>query len=192
MLLFTCFLLLRLASLTLQHQFDTRFQLTQLGFEFDNDDLTDPHSNLSNIPSMIKCISLCSLDMSCFTVDYDSQTRICRLFTVWTDPSRIIVSSSLTIRVGYIVQTSQLYVEYNQSCNPSNRFNRFLQCSVESRWSCHVGKVYNGSVCVKGNLTQSPGSEQTGCLLMNGMEWNGTTCVACKLLMYNTSFCSSD
>ena len=112
-----------------QHQYKVLFHLSAFTLEFQSGNASDLISTQSNISCMNRCVMMCSSDERCQTLDYDSSSKVCRLFLSWANQTMLVVSTSSTARVAFVKQTPDLYSLYQQPCIVSEQYQSiFIMC----------------------------------------------------------------
>lgn len=160
-------------------KYTAQFQLTSFGIEFQYGNVSNLYLFQSDVFTINRCATMCCIEQMCQTFDYDTSSRICRLFSIWVYEGLLISSASSTSIVGYIEHTSDLYSLYQTPCNTSYDTSRYLLCANNGLWSCQSGQTYNGTICLDTNLYNSymTAIYHQQCLQNQTMLWNGTSCV---------------
>ena len=110
---------------------------------------TDQLATWNGIASVMKCASKCNQQTLCRHFDYDSSTRICRVFR----DCSIVVSASSTSKVGSVRYATDLYSSYGQPCTWNTcQVNRYLVCNIGNRCQCPAGFIWNTQICVGKSL----------------------------------------
>lgn len=179
--LIVIFVLQTIIFTTGEQQFKLLFHLSSFGLKFQSGNASDLISTQSNISSMNRCAMMCSSDERCQTLDYDSSSKVCRLFLSWANQSMFIASTSSTVRVAFVKQTPDLYSLYQQPCIVQNDINRYLSCANNSLWTCKSGLFYDGSICTNQYpVEMTTAGYSHDCLNNQTQYWNGTQCVPSK------------
>jgi len=86
----------------------------------------------------------CNLNTQCRTFDYDSSSRVCRLFEGALETG-YTVSAVPTSRVGSVQYFSIFFNAFQQPCSQCTE-NRYLTC-LNNTCQCPLHSFWNGSQC---------------------------------------------
>jgi hypothetical protein len=86
----------------------------------------------------------CNQNVQCRTFDYDSSTRVCRLFEGALETG-YSVSANSTSRIGFLKYNPTLFTAFQQPCSQCVE-NRYLTCSNQT-CQCPVHSFWNGNQC---------------------------------------------
>jgi hypothetical protein len=96
------------------------------------------------------CSTLCNENILCQIFDINAVVpNQCRTFQ-----GDIIIHGNITssttsnAQVGYILYTSDLFVNYGQSCSSNSPENRYLICRTNFTWECPQNTYWDQSVSV--------------------------------------------
>ncbi|CAF0913916.1 unnamed protein product [Adineta ricciae] len=154
-----------LLSLPIAHtNYESRIAITPSGYEFQ---LTYSIQLLvsTTAQTIITCSAACNQLASCRTFDFDSVSKRCRLFEAdGITTGSIIVSSSLTSRVGTVQISSDLYSStHNQPCTWC-QMDRYETCSANtSTCQCPRNSYWDGSVCALQLFQNNTCKQQNAC-----------------------------
>ena len=119
--------------------------LSIFGFKCQSNSSNAQLAVINDVYSGILCASTCNQEPLCRYFDYDTSTKVCRIFK----DGSIVVSASTTSRVGSVRYISDLFTSYGQPCAWNNcEINRYMVCNIFSRCQCPAGLVWNAQICV--------------------------------------------
>lgn len=173
-----------------------QFSLSSLGLQFLPSDSNTFIANISNARNRVQCLTACLNNPLCLTVNFDSSTHQCSLFSSWLLEGNITPSPSSKSQITYISREPALYTAYRQPCTLSyDPINRYMQC-ISAVWVCPDRYFFNGSVCVHQQSLDESCQNGTWCdsskylicsnwsrtcRCNSSMKWNGSICESCKL-----------
>ena len=122
--------------------------LSALGTEYQPRDQLDLLQT-STVLSKLSCLSACNEQPLCRTLDFDSVSGRCRLFSGDLNTGSIISSSSSTSLTGSVRLTPSLFAPtHNQPCQTCT-FSRYEVCSTNtSTCQCPPRSFWDGSMCM--------------------------------------------
>ena len=154
------FLLVFLTPQPSEPIFQSSISLTPLGTAFLPGESIELVDVFYSVRSLIRCTMQCNQNRRCRTFDYDSSSRVCRLFEGQFSTGTALYNATFSSsRIGAIsISTNtQIYSTYNQTCDQcimdANRYlecmNGFCQCPLNNFWNVQacLNQVYNGSHC---------------------------------------------
>ena len=155
-----CFCAMTVLSLFNSHQaiYQARIQLSNEGLQFLP---VNPHAQLLSTfideSSLLRSCSVsCDQNILCRTFDiHGAVPNQCRLFQGDLHAHGSIVPSSISnARVGGVLYSNDLFLNYGQSCSSNSAENRYLVCGNTSTWECPPNAYWNPAerTC----LAQSP------------------------------------
>lgn len=145
-------------SFVVQSQFSqANIEMKTSGFELQHQSISDLLAMFFGVRNTIVCATYCNQKSQCHHFDYDTSTKICRIFL----DGSIVVSSSTTSQVGSVRFTPNLYASYGQLCASNNcRANRYLICSALDTCQCTIYFFWNTSMCVGQSLSKQQPFEE--------------------------------
>ena len=129
--------------------FRSQMQMTEVGFKVQPWISSHQLASYTGVRNSLHCAGRCNPQPRCQYFDYDSTTKICRIFV----SGKIIATNSSGV-VGKVRSSPGLYASYNQSCVTGDcQLNRYLSCdTLTNRCQCPTGLAWNSSMCVGQSL----------------------------------------
>ncbi|CAF1426030.1 unnamed protein product [Adineta steineri] len=124
--------------------------ITTFGFECQSNLSTDRLATFNNVLNIVHCASNCNRQPLCHYFNYDTWTKICRIFS----DGSIAASNSSTSRVGTVRYIPSLYSSYGQPCASNNcQVNRYLSCNTFNICQCPASQVWYTQMCVADKIS---------------------------------------
>ena len=128
----------------------SRIKFSNYSFQFqpDNYQAQIISTFLDEINLLRTCSILCSENILCRIFDINGDvSNQCRLFQGDMNIHGSIISSSINnARVGSIEYSTDLYLNYGQSCSSDFDENRYLSCGKNFTWECPPYTYWNPSI----------------------------------------------
>ena len=96
--------------------------------------------------SLISCTHQCVTIPRCRTMNFNGQTKDCRLYEGDSGTTGLIISSVSPTVYGSLVLKPKNYLNYGLSCSFCRK-DRYLTCTNNSTCQCHIHEYFDGSVC---------------------------------------------
>ena len=126
--------------------------LSELGREFFPTDEQAVFILKKNTNSITTCAQICLSVTGCRTLNFDTGTKLCRLYEGDIDATgSIIASRSVQSLVGSIKLTAEDFSNQGRPCSFCED-NRYLTC-VNSTCQCQSHTFFNGTICQSQKLT---------------------------------------
>ena len=127
--------------------YSSRFTFSSPGQEFQLK-LSNQLISSVTVRSRLMCAAQCNEYISCRTLDYDSNSRRCRLFEADLTTGSSISSASSSLVVGYVTLSMPLYAPIHDEPCSACQENRYQICSVNtSTCQCPLNAFWNGTIC---------------------------------------------
>lgn len=114
-------------KIVVEQFYETKFEISSYDYDFNLSDLLNSF--------IVKNVQYCSIECNqinqCFFFEFNSSTKLCRLFLFGSIKS----SLSSTTQVGFVKYSIDQYSTYNQTCQfNSNQINRYLICGNNNKY----------------------------------------------------------